>query len=199
MTEAALSRIKKNMNKNSEKGFSYIDVMCAIVILTVGILALLSAITFSVVQTSAQHEQLAARQIAASTLESLMSAKETTTAQAGVTQLGWISIGNVGSNPDEGGTPRGIFLTGFRPVRADAGLDRIVGTADDTGAEIPGYQRQILIEDICDPDRPSSNCPSPGPYSVRIRAVTVTVTYRAGSVQRQEQIITLLTDYGVDN
>lgn len=182
------------MKNNSENGFSYIDVMCAIVILVVGILALLSAITSAVVQSASQQQQLAARQIASSTIESIMSAKETSSGT-----LGWSRVGNVGSNPDVNGNMQGIFLTGNHQVRNDAGPDRIVGTADDTGGLVGGFQRQIVITDQCDPDRPSPNCPTPGTYAVRIRSIQVTISYFVGSIQRQEQLTTVLTDYATTN
>lgn len=182
------------MRYKSDGGFSYIDVMIAIVILTVGILALLSAISGSVLLAKGQEKQLAAKQIATSTMESIMSVKET----SDVSRLGWIAVGNVGSNPDAGGVPRGIFLVGAQPVKTDAGPDEVVGTADDTGTVMQDFQRQIVITDICDPDRPSSNCTPPGPLRVKIRSVRVSVMYFVGRIQRQEVLNTVLTDYSVD-
>ena len=183
------------MKNKREAGFTYIDVMCAIVILLVGILALLSAITGAIFQSKGQETQLNAKQIATSTMESIMSVKETDT-----DRLGWKSVGNVGTNPING-VPQGIFVTGFQPVRADAGPDEIIGTADDTGAIIAGFQRRIVITDQCDPDRPSPApvCATPGQYDVRVRSVVVTITYYVGGVQRQEQLTTLLTDYYIAN
>lgn len=183
------------MREKSENGFSYIDVMIALVILMVGILALLSAITASVLMSKSQERQLAAKQIATSTMESIMSVKETSDAS----RLGWIAVGNVGTNPDADGTFRGIFMNGFQEVSADAGPDEVVGTADDSGAVIAELQREIVITDICDPQRPSYNCPIPGTLPVKFRAVQVTITYFAGPVQRQEILSTVLTDYAVAN
>ncbi len=179
------------MKNKSEQGFTYIDVMIAIVILLVGILALLSAISGAVFQTVGQAAQLNAKQIATSTMESIMSVKET----ASFAQ--WSRVGNIGSNP-VGGTPQGIFVNGFQPVLPNAGADQTIGTLDDTGAAIPGFQRQIVIADECDPTRPSPNCATPGGYAVRVRSVVVTVTYFVGTVQKQEQLRTILTDYYIN-
>ena len=178
------------MNKKSEAGFSYIDVMIAVVILLVGILALMSAITGAVFQSKGQEQQLYAKQIATSTMESIMSVKETA-------RLGWVKLGNVGSisNQDANGAPQGIFLTGFQLVKTDAGPDQVIGTNDDTGSIVNGYQRQIIIRDECDPDRRSYNCSPPGTQAVKIRSVEVTVTYFVGSIQRREVLTTVLTDY----
>ncbi|MGH9948550.1 MAG: type IV pilus modification PilV family protein [Pyrinomonadaceae bacterium] len=191
------------MQVKSQDGFSYIEVIIAIVILMVGILALLSAITGAVVQASGQQQQLAAKQIATSTIESIMSAKETDVNRVpALVRLGWEAVGNVGSNIDPiTGLPQGVFVTGIQSVMTDAGPDQIIGTADDTGTIVPNAQRQIVITDICDPERPSANCvPVPAnPLPVRIRTVQVTITYFVGTIQRQEVLTTVLTNYSVAN
>lgn len=166
--------------------------MIAIVILMVGILALLSGMSAAVVQSRGQEQQLSAKQIAASTMESIMSLKETDPAR-----LGWITVGNIGTNPDGNGNFRGIFVNGEQQIRADAGVDEVLGTADDSGALINGMTREIVITDLCDPDRPSPNCPTPGVLSVRMRSVSVTVRYFVGQIRRQEVLTTVLTDYAV--
>lgn len=186
------------MKYKSEAGFSYIDVMIAVVILLVGILALMSAITGAVFQSRGQELQLNAKQIAGSTMESIMSVKETDQ-QVVPVRLGWNAIGNVGSNPDANGVNQGIFVTGFQPVKIGAGTDQIIGTADDTGSTVDGFQRRIVITDECDPDRPSYNCNPVGNYAVKIRLVEITINYFVGTVQRQEQLTTVLTDYYVTN
>ncbi len=181
------------MKHNSSAGFSYIDVMIAIVILMVGILALLAGLSAAVLQTKGQEQQLNAKQIASSTMESIMSLKETDP-----NRLGWITVGNVGSNFDPTtGTNRGIFVNGEQPIRADAGPDEVLGTADDTGATVSNMTREIVIRDLCDPDRPSPNCPTPGTLSVRMRSVSVTIRYFVGRIRQQEVLATVLTDYAV--
>lgn len=177
------------MADKSEAGFSYIDVMIAIVILLVGILALLSAITGSVFQTKGQEFQLTAKQIATSTMESIMAVKETDPLR-----LGWNSVGNIcASSPCA--VPQGIFVNGFQPVRTNAGPDEVLGTADDNGTILQGYQRRIVITDECDPERPSYNCPTPGTQAVKIRSIEVIVTYYVGKIQRQEVLTSVLTSY----
>ena len=181
------------MKNTSSAGFSYIDVMIAIVILMVGILALLSGMSGAVLMSKSQEQQLNAKQIAASTMESIMSLKETDPLR-----LGWITVGNIGTNFDTTtGTNRGVFVNGEQVVRADAGNDEVLGTADDTGATIQGMTREIVITDQCDPSRPSPNCPTPGTSAVRIRTVVVTIRYFVGQIRRQEVLTTVLTDYAV--
>ncbi len=180
------------MKDTSESGFSLIDVMIAMVILTVGILAILAGLAGAVLQSKGQASQLLAKQVATSTMESIMSLKETDP-----NRLGWITIGNVGTNPDVNNIPRGLFVTGVQPVRVDAGPDEVLGTADDTGAVIPDLTREIVIGDECDPDRPSYNCPTPGGEDVRLRSVRVTVEYSVGQTRRREVLTTILSDYAI--
>ena len=183
----------KKLLAGREEGFSYVDVMVALVIFLIGILGYLSAISAGVLLSRGQQQQLTARHIAATAMESIMAAKETDP-----NRLGWDAIGNVGSNLDpETSLTQGVFLTGFRQVVAGAGPDEVVGTADDTGAANVGYSREIVITDICDPDRPSSICPTPGDWPVKMRRVRVTVRYFVGGAQRDEVITTILTDYAV--
>lgn len=188
------------MKDNSSAGFSYIDVMIAIVIMMVGILALVSAISASMLISRGQEEQLNAKQYAASTMESIMAAKETAPQPTDPTPLGWNSIGNVGSNISVAtGLPQGVFVNGVQSLRANAGPDEVLGTADDNGAVVEGLTRQIVITDLCDVDRPSSACPVSEGFPVRNRMVTVTINYFAGRLRRQEVLTTVLTDYAVVN
>src|SRR3954468_15341410 len=106
------------MKNGSEAGFSYIDVMIALVILLVGVLALLSGISGSILQARSHEQQLLAKQVATSTLESIMSVKETDP-----NRLGWDAVGNIGSNMNANGVAQGIFLTGWQPVYSDPGPD----------------------------------------------------------------------------
>ena len=118
------------MSLNNEQGFTYVDVLIGVLILLIGVMALAAAVTAAVTRTREGEQQLIARQFAASTLESIFSARD-------MSALGWDAIGNVGTNP-VGGVNRGVFLTGQQQVRPNAGADGIVGTADDAGTFAAG-------------------------------------------------------------
>lgn len=180
----------KAQHRSGQEGFSYIDTMIALVILMIGILGYMAALSAGVIMTRGQQTQLTARHIAATTLESIMAAKETDPLR-----LGWITVGNVDTNPDVNGNFKGVFVKGFQQVRSGAGPDEVVGTADDNGDPVAGYTRRITITDICDPDRPSYNCPTPDDWPVKMRQVVVEVNYFANSLQRTERVATILTDY----
>src|SRR5690606_36833510 len=109
-----------------------------IVILMVRILALMSGMGGAVLQARSQEQQMVAKQIAASTMESIMSVKETDP-----DRLGWKAVGNIGSNPDAGGVPQGVFVLGFQDVHEGPGPDEIITTADNDGVTLTNMQRQI--------------------------------------------------------
>jgi type II secretory pathway pseudopilin PulG len=183
---------KRQGKYESQAGFSYIEVVVALVILMVGLLGLLSGLTAGVVRSRGQEEQMVAKHVASSTLESIMSLKETNPEN-----FGWITVGNVGTNPDPAGIARGVFVNGEQDVRLNAGPDNLLGTGDDDGPLVPNMTRQITIVDECDPDRPSPApvCNPAGINPVRMRSVIVTVRYLANSIRQTESLRTVLTDY----
>ena len=63
------------INKD-QSGFSYIDVMIAIVIMMVGILAMVGALSANLVRSMESERRVMAKQLALSTIESIISAKE---------------------------------------------------------------------------------------------------------------------------
>ncbi|HXH18530.1 MAG TPA: prepilin-type N-terminal cleavage/methylation domain-containing protein, partial [Chitinophagales bacterium] len=65
--------MKEDFRSKGQAGFSYIEVMVAMVILMVGILGVMAAISGSVLMSRGQQQQLTARHIAATTMESIMS------------------------------------------------------------------------------------------------------------------------------
>jgi len=133
--------------------------MIQLVILMLGVLALLAGISASILQSKGHEQQLVAKQVATSTMESIMSVKETDP-----TRLGWGAIGNVGTNPDENGVNQGIFPAGLRDVYMDPGPDEIIGTTDDTGTPSSGIQAGIPDKKLCEHGRaPPSLCP-PGDF-----------------------------------
>ena len=167
-----------------EQGFTYIDVLIAMMILLVGVLALSAAVTLAVVRARDSELQLIAKQHAISTLESIFAARDTTA-------LGWNSIGN----KESATIPDGIFSIGRRQLTELPGTDGIYGTTDDaeattadavTGAVLSNFQREIVISKVPDPDRPNTD---------KVRSLDVTIFYRSGSgTWRSESVRTIITD-----
>ena len=177
--------------RKAEAGFSYLDTMVGLTILMMGLAGLAGTIVASVVRSRQQEQQLLAKQYATSTMESIISARDIKV--AGLTN-GWDSIGNVGSNIINGAA-RGIFVTGQQPVKTGVGTDQVIGTADDNGTIVPELTREIIIEDLCDPARPSFNCSPPGTNPVMMRRITVNIKYWVGRVRMSESVVTTLTNY----
>jgi type II secretory pathway pseudopilin PulG len=189
-----------NPRKN-EAGFSYIDVIIALVILFVGLLASTGALTANLVRSYETEKQVIAKQIALSTIESIFSARDI--ARDGAVD-GWETVGNVGSNP-VGGIPQGIFVNGLTPIREDMGWDGLAGTEDDacaadtvcqvpgrpsnTSNVIDGFRRRIVITDLPDPERPSP------PHAVARRRIDVTVRYQINQLEREQVVSTIISNY----
>jgi type II secretory pathway pseudopilin PulG len=188
--------------KTNEKGFSYIDVMIALVILMVGILASTAALTANLVRSYETEKQIIAKQTALSTIESIFSARDI--ARTGAIS-GWGSIGNSGSNPDSNGTAQGVFLSDFCPIREDLGWDGVAGTIDDacaagaacqvsgrpdnTSEVLSGFERRIVITDLQDLERPTP------PHPISRRRIDVTVRYFVNQLRREQTVSTIIANY----
>lgn len=175
---------------NSEKGFSLIEVLIAILIMTIGILAMLSAISYAMVREQGAESRNTARQLTSSALESIFAARDLRNSNL---LNNWEAVNN-----DDAVTP-GIFASDWTPIREDAGKDGIHGTADDacasgtscvaggytnSSSEIDGYERKIEISDIVEPDIPN----------VRKRKVEISVRYYAGQLSQTESITTIIAN-----
>lgn len=103
-----------------KKGFSLIEFMIASIILVVGLLALLSLFTYTLVTVSTADGNSIAKQKAREALESVYTARNTS-------QISFSMINNVSNG--------GIFLDGEQPLTTPGG-DGLVGTADDGSVEV---------------------------------------------------------------
>ncbi len=192
---------KTKQTDRTEDGFSYIDVMIAIVILLVGVLALASALTANLMRSYETEQRIIAKQMALSTIESIISARDI---ERPGTIEGWDSIGNVGTNMVNGQN-KGIFLNGWAPIREENGWDGVAGTADDACPEggsciVSGrptnsspvynsYLRRITIADVQDAERPSP------PNPITRRRITVSIRFFLNGYSRDEVVSTLITNY----
>jgi prepilin-type N-terminal cleavage/methylation domain-containing protein len=121
---------------HTQRGFTLIEVMIAIVIMTIGILAVMASFATAIAATASAQEDLIARHKALDAMESIYTARNSQ-------QLPFASINNVAAG--------GIFLPGALPMKC-AGPDGIVGTADDTnciapdtGAACPGGVECLVL------------------------------------------------------
>ena len=125
-----MTQVKKSIGKHrAQRGFSLLEVMIAMVVLTVGLLAVILAFGTAISATEWAQEDLIARHKALDAMESIYTARNSQ-------QLPFAAIQNIANG--------GIFLSGPQNLLC-AGADGIVGTADDvactapdTGAACPG-------------------------------------------------------------
>jgi type II secretory pathway pseudopilin PulG len=169
--------------RHTEDGFSLIDVMIAITILMVGILALTGAMVGALVKTEESEEELVAKQYMMTAVESIFSARD-------VASLGFPAAKNATSGCT-GGT--GKFCAGVQNILTSSGTDGIFGTSDDTGSVVSGYTRQIAITNVNDAN--TDEIDDTTGFPVSLRQITVTVFYKVRGKQRQVSLTTFIGDY----
>ncbi len=105
--------------QHSQRGFALIEVMIAMVILSVGMCAVLASFGLAITATESAQEDLIARQKALDALESIYTARNSQ-------QIPFAAIQNVGAG--------GIFLSGPQPLLCAGPTYGIVGVSGDTTA-----------------------------------------------------------------
>lgn len=112
---------KSTTKRQSEYGFTILEVMIAVVVMTIGILAVMASFASAIAATESAQEDLVARHKALDAMESIYTARNSQ-------QLPFSSIQNIANG--------GVFKSGAQPLLC-AGPDGIVGTADDVGCTAP--------------------------------------------------------------
>ncbi|MDO8835217.1 MAG: prepilin-type N-terminal cleavage/methylation domain-containing protein [Vicinamibacterales bacterium] len=166
-----------------QAGFTLMETMIAMSVLTVGLLGVAQAFYLGMQHMSTSSATLIAREKAREAVESVHTARDTRT-------IPWTQIRNVSAG--------GVFLDAAQALNA-AGADGLVNTADDAAAGVEtqrdpgpngvlgdgddlvtplfGFRRQIQINDL-------------QPINPDLRELVVTITY---SVGRQQRTYTLRT------
>jgi type II secretory pathway pseudopilin PulG len=152
----------------SQAGFSLVETIVAVGVLTVGALGLAGIFAVGVQKTISSPDELLATQKATEAIESVFSARDSHV-------LTWLQLRNVND--------AGIFMNGPQPLKVDGpdgvvntaddgavesmvlpGPDQMLGTGDDVTQTLAGFTREIRIVDLSDD----------------LRSVTVTITHQAG-------------------
>jgi prepilin-type N-terminal cleavage/methylation domain-containing protein len=171
------------------RGFSLVEVMISMALITIGLLSLLGIFGYAMAATQGSQENATAKLLADEAMEGILTARETA-------NISWAQINNTGLG--------GIFLPGFQPIDC-AGADGIIGTADDAACgpqilEQPGpsgiyvgtcppdscnslinFQRQIFITPVI----PAGG----GPPSATLNTVTITIQYTLPGFKVPKQYI----------
>lgn len=169
-------------------GFTLIEALVAMSILTVGLLGLAQAFYLGMRHMSTSSANLIAREKAREAVESVHTARDTRT-------ITWAQIRNVSNG--------GVFLDGPQPLYA-AGADGLVNTADDSAAglealrdpgsngilgdaddivtPLAGFTRQVQILEL-------------SPINPDLRQIVVTITFKVGAQQRSYTLRTYISAY----
>ena len=107
-----------------QSGFTLVEVMIAIAVMSIGLLSVVASIASALQATQSAQEDLIARQKAMEALESIYTARNSQ-------QVGFSAINNTTASPP------GLFLSGAQPLLC-AGPDGLVGTADDVSCKTSG-------------------------------------------------------------
>lgn len=187
--------------RGTQRGFTILEVMVAIVIVSIGILTVVAAFATAIASTENAQQNLIARQKALEALESIFTARNTQ-------QITFSEIANISSG--------GIFVSGATPLwsagndglvnTADdqpfptqgvcpagpecitlPGADGILGTADDAPMSLANFTRQIQINPVLEPG---------GSVNPNLKQVIVTVSYTNTSpVPRSYSVTALISAF----
>jgi prepilin-type N-terminal cleavage/methylation domain-containing protein len=171
--------------QSGQCGFTMIETMIAIVIMSVGIISVLAAFGTAVAATQNAQENLIARQKALEAMESIYTARNTQ--QITFPQIANISAGGIftdGPTQLLSAGPDGLVNTDDDLPFAATGVcaagpecitlpgpDGILGTPDDAAMSLANFQRQIQIGTVLEPD---------GTINPNLKQITVTVSYVSG-------------------
>jgi prepilin-type N-terminal cleavage/methylation domain-containing protein len=163
-----------------QRGFSMVEVLVSIVVLTIGLVSMLAMFSVALAATNSANEDMVAKQIAQSTLESIFTARNTS--QITFAQIQNVSNGGIfldgnqvimdpgpdGLNGTADDTVTNASCPGPSTCLQFSGQDGVLGTADDTWLPLNNFQRQILITNAFLPN---------GAIDNTLRSITVTITY----------------------
>jgi prepilin-type N-terminal cleavage/methylation domain-containing protein len=180
-------------HRNLQSGFTLLEAMIAIVILSFGILSLAAVYAQGIqVANMTQLDYIAEKKAE--------EAVETIFADRDAHLLQWTNIRNVTGS---GGLGDGVFVVGPRPLLAagpdglygtadddtaypdvvimSAGADKILGTADDVVMPLTNMTRTIAIADVTGESG--------------LRQITITISYTVGSMSRQYTLVSFIAQF----
>jgi prepilin-type N-terminal cleavage/methylation domain-containing protein len=188
---------------SSQDGFSLVETMIALGVLTVGVLGAAGVLTTGMQKLSTSPGDVVVMQKATEAIEAVFSARDSH-------RLTWAQLQNVyGATGSDGG----IFTDGPQPLTLAGpdglvgttddlttiesvvlpGHDQILGTADDITQVLTQYTRTITIRNVLNDPVGCSAGPSAAPC--QLRSVTVTITYQNGTRTNSYTLTTFISAY----
>lgn len=172
-------------------GFSLIEMMVAMLVLSIALLSLVGVFTMSLQRMRASTPMLVAREKAREAIESVHAARDTA-------EFAWNTILNVADG--------GVFLDGAQAIRTPGldglvntaddgaietmnkpGRDGVLGTADDEIVRLTDFTRQIAITPL--------NIDGTATVNPNLRQVTVTIRYRVDRAWRTYTLVSYISSY----
>jgi type II secretory pathway pseudopilin PulG len=175
------------MHTSSSKGFSLVETVIAIGVLTTGVLGTAAVLVTGMKNLSSSPADVVMTQKAVQAIESVFSARDSG-------KLTWNQIRNDtnGGVFDDVALPvKFVGLDGLVNTADDGpgiettslpGPDQTLGTSDDTTITLTGYTRQITITEVPD-------------MNGELRKVVVTVLYASGTIRRKFELTTFISAY----
>lgn len=193
----------RQTRRSTERGFTLLEVMVAIVVMTVGLLALIASFAAAITATRSSQEQLIARQKALEALESIYTARNSNEVGfAAINNLPAPGIFSVGPQVLNAAGADGILGTaddvpfpanGVCPAGPECvvlpGRDGILGTADDVPMSLSTFTRQIQINTVFQADGVTPN------PNLRQAVVTVNYTVPGTTLQRSYTVSALISSF----
>ena len=180
-------------DERRQRGFTLIETMIAIVVLTFGVLSLAGVFAQGLLVANMTQMDYIAQKKAEEAMESIFAARDSK-------QQPWANIRNVqGASGVDGGIfldlpqplvapgPDGLYgtsdenLASPEVVILGPGPDGQLGTADDVVMSLNGMTRTIAITDI--PNEPN------------LRQIAITINYRVGHIDRQYTLLSYISDF----
>lgn len=175
----------QHISRRAQRGFTLIETMVAIAIMSIGILTLLATFGTAVGAAQGSEQNLIARQKALEAMESIYTARNTqqiTFAQianfpngiftAGPTQLLCAGPDGLVNTTDDIPCPASGPCAAGPECVVLPGPDGILGTPDDVAMSLANFTRQIQIQNALNPD---------GTINQTLKQITVTLTYKTGA------------------
>lgn len=132
-------------NSRNESGFTLVEAVFAIFIITIGLVGTAAAITYALQYGAISRNVTKAKLMVVASFEEIESLRNSR-------RLDYKQIANVGGVDNTGvSNPFNGFSTGFREIPGNPGNDGVYGTADDIADTSPsrnGFSRQITITNI---------------------------------------------------
>lgn len=170
-------------HKSVERGFTIIETMIAIAIMSIGILTLIAAFATAVGTTQNAQQNLIARQKTLEAMESIYTARNSQ--QITFSQINNISSGGIFTNgatqllnpgndglvntADDTNYPAlGVCPSGPECITLP-GPDGVLGTGDDVAMSLANFRRTIAISPVLESDGVT--------VDPNIRQITITVSY----------------------